>query len=208
MRYDKNSFPYSLLQRAPMKKAFPPYLTDVYSYQERSNTFTIPVIFDCYDDLFKKIDHSPILHKDLTHELTAFLIECAHEIPAGCQLEIIIHIQQEHINPDQENKVITAINNYFSYLVNRESQDMANKKHKAIKYVIFSAAFIAATVLMRSFLPPGMLVSMVSEGLNIGGWVFLWEAFSINIIYMDNANPEIQTAARLCQAPVHFTYEN
>ena len=123
-------------------------------------------------------------------------------------MEIAIHIQKERANSEDENNVEKGIRNYFAYQANRISQEMANKKRRAIKYVIFSAGFIAATVLMRSFIPPGLLVNMVSEGLNIGGWVFLWEAFSINVINMDDANTKIQDAQRLCQAPVRFTYEN
>ena len=191
-----------------MKKEFPDYLTDVYPFKKSTGTFTIPVVFDRYDNLFKKIDDSPMRRKDLASELTTFLIESADEIPAGFQVEIAIHIQKELADPNQEDNVIKGIRNYFSYVAHRTIQDMANKKRRAIKYVIFSATFIAATVLMRSFVPPGMLVSMVSEGLTIGGWVFLWEAFSINVIYMDDTNPEIQAVTRLCQAPVRFIYEN
>jgi hypothetical protein len=191
-----------------MKKEFSDYLTDVYPYDATSGTFTIPLVFDRYEHLFKIIDHSPMRRKDLTYELTTFLIDCANEIPPDHNLEIAIHIQKGKTDPNQENNVIKGIRNFFFYLANRTRQDMANKKRRAIKYVLFSAAFIAATVLMRSFMPPGMLVDMVSEGLNIGGWVFLWEAFSINVITMDDANAEIRNAERLCQAPVHFSYQN
>lgn len=191
-----------------MKKEFPEYLTDVYPFQESTGTFTIPVVFDHYTNLFKKIDDSPIRRKDLTTELTAFLIECANEIPSGYQVEIAIHIQKELSDSAQENNVVKGIKNYFSYLANSTAQNLANQRRRALKYVFFSAAFIAATVTIRAFIQPGLLMNMVSEGLTIGGWVFLWEAFSINVINRDDAVYEIQNAKRLCQAPVRFSYEN
>lgn len=191
-----------------MKKEFPHYLTNVYPYQESTGTFTIPVVFNSYANIFKKIDDSPMRRKDLTNELTTFLIESANEIPTSCQVEIAIHIHKEHADPIQEDNVIKGIKNYFSYLAHRTSQDMANKKRRAIKYVFFSFLFITTTVMIRSFILPGMLMNIVSEGLTIGGWVFLWEAISINVINMDDANTEIQDAERLCQASVRFSYEN
>ncbi len=191
-----------------MNKNFPEYLTDVYPYQESTGTFTISVVFDRYANLFKKIDDSPIRRKDLTNELTTFLIECANELPTGYPFEIAVHIQKEPADPNQENNVIKGIHNNFSYMANHLLQNKANNKRRSVKYVFLSAVFIAVTVLMRSFMPPSLLLDMISEGVNIGGWVFLWEAFSIHVIYMDEANTEIQDAERLCQAPVRFTYEN
>lgn len=191
-----------------MKKEYFDYLTDVYPFQKSTGTFTIPVVFDHYDNLFKRIDDSPIRRKDLTNELTSFLIESANEIPTDYTLAIAVHILKELADPNQENNVIKGIHNYFSYLAHQTLQEMANKKRRAIKYVFFSVLFITTTVMIRSFIQPGMLMNIILEGLTIGGWVFLWEAFSIYVINMDDANTDIRDAKRLCQSPVYFSYGN
>lgn len=191
-----------------MKSHFPDYLTGVYPFQAATSTFTIPVSIDQYDDLFNKLDHSPVPRKDLSADLVSFLQECASEIPSQYHLEIAIHLKEAALDNAQQTEVLTGIRHYFSYLTHRFQQDVRRKRLRALKYIAFSIAFITTAVLTTPWMTRGPLFEIINEGLHIGGWVFLWEAFSMNFIAMDTTQTDIQNTKRLCQAAIRFDYSS
>jgi hypothetical protein len=190
-----------------MKNKFPVYLTDVYPFHAATGTFTIPVTIEHLDELFNQLDHSPIRRKDLSADLVSFLQECSTEIPPAYNLEIAIHITGALAEKAKEVEVLSGIHHYFSYLANRIRQEMRRKRRRAIKYILFSFTFITAAVLTTPIMSRSVLFEIINEGLHIGGWVFLWEAFSVNFIAMDATQADIRRAERLFRAPVRFSYE-
>ena len=189
-----------------MQPITPAYLSEVYDFDPATGTFIIPVIIEQYDDLFNKLDHSPIRRKDLSFDLVTFLEECTNEIPKRYPLEVVIHITAQNAQTAQEKEVIAGIRHYFNYLVNRTRQEIRQKRLRAIKYVLISLAFITTAVLSTPLMTNNVAFEIVNEGLHVGGWVFLWEAFLVNFISMDVNKANVQQAERLCKATIHFTY--
>ena len=190
-----------------MNSKIPAYLTEIYAFDPATGTFTIPVIIEKYDDLFNKLDHSPIRRKDLSYDFVTFLEECTNEIPDRHPLELAIHITAQNAQNLLENEVVAGIRYYYSYLANRTRQEIRQKRLQAVKYVLISLAFITTAVLSTPLIVNNVVFEIANEGLHIGGWVFLWEAFLVNFISMDENKANVQQAERLCKASILFTYE-
>ena len=191
-----------------MKKQSPAaYLTEVYPFDTRTCTFTIPVEVECSEHLFNQLDHSPIARRDLSADLLTFLFDCVQEIPARFLMEISISISGETLDSRQEQAIRMAIQHYFAYLSKRLKNEIRRKRIYALKFVLFSLTLITAAVLVGKFSDAVLLLSILDEGLYIGGWVFLWEAISINFIQMDETIEEKKRAERLRAAPIHFGKE-
>jgi hypothetical protein len=74
--------------------------------------------------------------------------------------------------------------------------------------VLASFLLLAASFLLRTVLPNSLLFVMTVEGLNIGGWVFLWETISTFIFKNRDAKNKYLQYRRLSlsHAPILFKY--
>ena len=79
------------------------------------------------------------------------------------------------------------------------------KKHQFTLGSWVSIACLALTILGEGWSSAGFVGNLLHEALLIGGWVFMWEAVTLNFIEMDGYIQEISRFRRLITAKVTFT---
>jgi hypothetical protein len=78
---------------------------------------------------------------------------------------------------------------------------------RALKYLLVSFACLASAILGEGWSSTGFAGNLLHEALLIGGWVFMWEAVTLNFIEMDSYTQEINKFKRLIRAKVTFNYD-
>lgn len=69
-------------------------------------------------------------------------------------------------------------------------------------FVFLSAAY----TLQDTGISENVLMSILLEGIFIGGWVFLWEAFSLVFIYNQDVRRNLREMRRFSKAQITFKY--
>jgi len=78
---------------------------------------------------------------------------------------------------------------------------------KAFYYVLTSIVFLLAAFGMEEVLNSNVLLTILREGLFIGGWVFLWEAVATTAFKKKILKNNRRKYERLRDADVRFRYD-
>jgi hypothetical protein len=181
-------------------------LREIYSYDLTTRTFTIPARVANYDDFFNPLDPSPAPARDLTPELVDYLNQCSTEIPAQYGLSIQLQVQCEAQASQREQDCLASLRTFYQHNVFVVQAQIRRMRGRALKYLLVSFACLAITILGESWSTAGFVGNLLHEALLIGGWVFMWEAVTLNFIEMDSYTQEISKYRRLIAAKVLFTY--
>jgi len=72
--------------------------------------------------------------------------------------------------------------------------------------VLLSFCGITIHALIQDFFPDNPFLVFFREGLIVGGWVFLWEAFSMLFIQLDDVYQSLNMFKRLLNCKIVFSY--
>lgn len=180
----------------------------MYDYDSVSDTYHIEIRVGSYNDLFNKWDFSPYHEKDLEPELVAYLEGCFREIPAGSNVVVSFHLPDDVYNAHLEEQFTRSIFYHLSY--GRSQLELKKRvlRQDTMRYTGFGIAFVILAQSLPNFLDTFLLVSILSEGLFIGGWVLLWEAFSQIFFRNRRLRKEREMNERLQNATYRFIYED
>lgn len=178
----------------------------MYNYDSESNTYHIDIRVGSYSDLFNKWDFSPYHEKDLEPELVDYLVGCFQEIPSGSNVVVSFHLPQTVYNPDLEEQFTRSI--YFHLSYGRSQLELEKRAlfQDAMLYAGYGIGFVVLARLLPSLLDALILGSIISEGLFVGGWVLLWEAFSQIFFRNRRLKREREMNERLQAATYRFIY--
>jgi hypothetical protein len=181
-------------------------LREIYPYDPQTRTFTIPTRLAGYDDFFNPLDPSPAPARDLTPDLVDYLNQCSTEIPARYALMIQLQIQNEAQSSQREQDCLSSLRTYYQHNVFVVQAQIRRMRGRALKYLLVSFACLAVTIFGESWSAAGFVGNLLHEALLIGGWVFMWEAVTLNFIEMDAHTQEISRFRRLIATTVTFSY--
>lgn len=182
-------------------------LSEIYPYNADTRTFTIPTRVATYNDFFNPIDPSPAPARDLAPELVEYLEQCSAEIPAGYALHIQLQVQNDARTIEQEQNCLASLRSFYqhnSFVVQAQVRRM---RGQALKYLLVSFVCLTSAILGERWSSSSFMSNLIHEALLIGGWVFMWEAVTLNFIEMDNYSQEIKKFRRLISATVTFSYD-
>lgn len=182
---------------------------DLYRYDKDTNTSHIDIELDFYRELYNEWDFSPITNRDLDQELFEYLEECAEEIPANHKINIVFNVPKTIKNTDKEEKSVQGFANYFNYELRKENNKIRTALHDAALFAVYGALLLFAGTSLIRFLEAHTVyrnVSVLGEGLVIGGWVFTWEVVSIVFFRLKVLLKKKKTLFRLLNADMEFSY--
>ncbi|WP_025435829.1 hypothetical protein [Peptoclostridium acidaminophilum] len=183
------------------------YFRKVYKYDDEAKAYIIEASLDDYTEILNGWDPSPVRWRDIEPEFKFFLEECAHDIPLRYPLEILLHLPESVKNSKKEKLTQEAIKNNFEFLTHLESKDLRQRNKKSAIYVVMAFVFLsAAYTLQDTGISENVLMSILLEGIFIGGWVFLWEAFSLVFIYNQDVRRNLREMRRFSKAQITFKY--
>jgi hypothetical protein len=152
---------------------------NIYNKNPETGNYMIEVSLEDYSELFNGWDASPLRRKDLEPELVDYLEQVGSEIPSKEKIELCFYLPKEINDTEKEQKSMIAIKNNFKIAIFFINRKLSKGYRKMFIYVILSLIFITLAYMLRITEELPLLSSILREGLFIGGWVFLWEAFSL-----------------------------
>jgi hypothetical protein len=194
-------------------------LREIYPFDPQTRTFTILTRLEHYADFFNPMDPSPAPTRDLSADLVDYLNQCSDEILAQYALAIVLELQSESSNPQHEKECLASLRNFYQHEIFVSQAHIHYKRGQALKYLMVSIVCLAVyifsdplglTTFFSSLLREGSVATFLSnllrEAVLIGGWVFMWEAVTLNFIQIDSHFQEIRKYRRLIKAAVTFSY--
>lgn len=151
----------------------------IYHTNQHNNAYLIELDLDQYDDLFNSWDGSALDRKELDPELSHFLERASYELPLKDKVEICFYLPESKKDEKMEADSRATIKNNFRMRQFFIDQDLKHNHKKSATYIVMGILFLITAYLIPEDQDLSLLISLLMEGLFVGGWVFLWEAFSI-----------------------------
>ena len=183
------------------------YFTEIYNQYKPTGAYIIEVGLRKYTDVFNEWDPAPFKRRDLDPDLVQFLEECSSEIPMKFPLLLLFHLPEEKHSSDSEEWIITGVNSFFNH-----TKDLMLKKIKqANRRILFDTLlgflFLFLAIILEKIFQVHFLLKILLEGVFIGGWVFLWEAFYCFFFENRGLYSNLKQYKRFSRATIHFKYD-
>lgn len=182
------------------------FLKQMYRTNPDTNAFIIEVSLDDYRDIFNGWDPSPVKRRDLDPELVGFLEQCASDIPLRYPLELQFQMPQDKLDKDKENLSREGLRNNFDFTIHSIKKTLTEVREKAVVYMIAAFAFLSVGYASEHLAQMGWVTTILSEGISIGGWVFLWEAFSLLFFSGQETRTKLKRYLRFRNTEIVFKY--
>jgi len=127
--------------------------------------------------LFNSLDPAPFLDRDLAREAEEYIESWAMEFPAGCRLQIHVHLQKMPAEPNPETLIAEAIHHYFIYKAELARRELRRLLRLGRDSLLIGIVFLAACLLAASAVDryaTGGTLRFGREALTIIGWVAMW----------------------------------
>lgn len=184
------------------------FLNRIYSQDPASGSYVIETSLNGYLDVFNKWDPAPFERRDLDSHLKRFLEECASDIPLRYSVIICFHVPNDKRDQAKEDLICSGIRTYFSLQVHLVKREMQGHNRNAFYYVLTSIVFLLAVFNLEEVLKGNVLLTILREGLIIGGWVFLWEAMATLTFRKKDLRENRGKYERFRDAEVRFRYDS
>jgi len=175
-------------------------LQEMYPYDHGTRTFTIPISIERYEDFSLRLDPSPASKRDLAPDLVDYLRQCSDEIPCRYPIKLKLNICEDKRDSKREQNCLDSLKNYFQHEIFVERSDIRHRRADSLKYLLVSFLFLTLYIVTEKLLLIAFFSEFLREAVLIGGWLFMWEAVSVNFIEMDKHYETIKKLNRLIQA--------
>ncbi|MGI6620971.1 MAG: hypothetical protein ACOX35_05925 [Bacillota bacterium] len=178
----------------------------MYKTDPDTDEFIIEISVDNYNEIFNGWDPSPVKRRDLDPEVIDFIESCADDIPLRYPVELHFYIPADQRAEEKERLSIEGIRNNFAYSVALIRKSLSEIRKKTIMYSVAAFVFLILRYMSGPIVPTNILTTIMIEGLSIGGWVFLWEAFSLLFFSGQETSNQLKQYLRLLEARIIFKY--
>ena len=182
------------------------YLQKLFEKNPATGNYVIQVALEKYTDVFNDWDHAPFKKRDMDPELARFLEECFDEIPEEEGVDICFYLPTECRDVKREEVLISNIKTYYSFYLHQESKYLKKRYSKMVNYILISFALLVFSIVILTLSGDDIVTTAISQGINIGGWVFLWEAISIFFFKRHDTVESIKKYKRFLESLIYFKY--
>jgi hypothetical protein len=182
-------------------------LDSIYEKDSGNGNYVVEITVETYDDIFKSSGSCILKKKDLNTDVREFIYDCSFDIPLRENIELCFRINGQERDSEREEAIIKGFRNYFNFYKDFYQKLLGRSYSRIIKYIIASLVLLVCGVLAEENMVDGILSSTIAEGLNIGGWVFLWEAITFLLDGRREIIDEMRKFQRFTRSPIIFSYE-
>jgi hypothetical protein len=182
------------------------YLKQIYKENPETNGYIIEVSLDDYNEVFNGWDPSPIRRRDLEPDLLSFIEQCAYDIPLKHEVELHFYLPKAQYDEKKEELTKAGIVNNFKFIIHFIQKELSSNRRKIFMYIMMSFSFLTSSYLARQRIDLAFLTTTIVEGLFIGGWVFLWEAFSLFFFTGQEPRARLKRYNRFLESSINFYY--
>ncbi len=181
-------------------------LRKLYRFNREKNAYIIDISIDYYRDLYNDWDFSPFKRRDLDTDLVSFIEECSEEIPLRYKVIINFFMPLEMRDLEKEKRSKAGLNNYFKYMLYKVEGEIVKYRIRASKYALTGSVLVMIAFTLQKFIEHLIYLSLLPEGFFIGGWVFMWEVFTILFFQNADRKAKLREYRRLMEAEVNYNY--
>lgn len=182
------------------------YLREMYKVNPLTGAFVIEVSVDNYNEIFNGWDPSPVKRRDLDPELADYLEDCSLDIPLKYPVEVQFFMPHNAKDAEKEQLSKEGIINNFVFAADFIRKELSDIKKKTFIDGLGAIIFLSLGYLLKQKVQPGFLTAILTEGITIGGWVFLWEAFSLLFFSGQDIQSRLKRYLRFQDTDIVFTY--
>lgn len=132
-----------------------------------------------------------------------YLKECSDDIPLDAPLAIAFGLESGR-DRNLEAQLITSIRKYFRYELFIERRRIRRLLKRVLQYVGIALAFLTSGIALEPASRGHLLFMTAHQGLYVGGWVFLWEAFHQFSFQRATIRRAISDYERFLKAEIRF----
>jgi len=180
-------------------------LKKIYKYDDSKKLFVVEISLDYYLELFNAWDAATLRKRDLDPELVAYLENVAEDIPLKENLQVNFIMPKRVFNEKTEYTSRQVFINYFSHMIHLNRRDMKKTVRQSIIYMITGFFFITIAYLTQGI--SNVPFEIFSQGLFIGGWVFIWEAISGIFFKLSSLRNTIKRYQRFVDSEIIYIYK-
>jgi hypothetical protein len=182
-------------------------LDSIYEKDSGNGNYVVEITVETYDDIFKSSGNGILKKKDLNTDVREFIYDCSFDIPFREDIELCFRVRSQEREINREKAIIKGFRNYFSFYMDFYQKLLGRSYSRVVKYIIVSLVLLVSGVLAEENMADGILSSTIAEGLNIGGWVFLWEAITFLLDGRREIIDEMRKFKRFARSPIIFMYK-
>ncbi|SET73888.1 hypothetical protein SAMN05421676_107137 [Salinibacillus kushneri] len=182
------------------------FLDQFYTIDPNTGEYIIEISLKDYDDVFNTWDSSVYNIRDLDSSLKSFLKECSYDIGSKKAIKLRFNMKNQKKDERMEALIAEGIRNYFQYALYVTKKRFSEKRKRSLLYVILSLFFTILSYFFQTTNASQLMGEIISLSLTVGGWVFLWETFSLLFIHSSDLWKKRGQYKRISQAPIIFRY--
>ncbi|MGF1519642.1 MAG: hypothetical protein ACFCVB_17825 [Nodosilinea sp.] len=177
---------------------------EIYAIDEANNAYMIEAALDHYTDIFSEWDPAPFKRRELDPDLQLYLESSADEVPQKYSIEVCFTLPPGTRDEAMEQEVRAGLRNSVDFRLYLLKREIRLINARTARYVIAGLGTLLVARLAEP-LDINVFTSVLTEGLFIGGWVFLWEAVSLFFFSNRDLYNRYRTYKRLRNAEVIFS---
>jgi hypothetical protein len=179
-------------------------LNEIYALDHVNQAYMIEAALDYYTDIFSEWDPAPFKRRELDPDLQLYLESSADEIPFKYPIEVCFTLPSGTRDTAMEQEVLAGLRNSVDFKLYLMRKEIRLINSRTFRYIL---AGLGTLWVARIFSGPAEIndvTAVLTEGLFIGGWVFLWEAVSLFFFSNRDLYYRYRTYKRLREAQVIF----
>ena len=184
----------------------PKYYQEAYRFDLDEKSYIIDVSLDAYEDVYDEWDPSPFKKRDIEDEFDDFIRDSSSDIPLAYGLIILLYLPSAVKNDLKERMLLEAYDNFYRFQYRRAEKFKKDLQQKVMNNLFLSLLFL----FFGYFSSPendSIALMIVKEGVFIGGWVFLWEVFTLVFVTLKDHAKTLKQIERLINAKIRFMYK-
>lgn len=182
------------------------YLNNIYEKSPMTGNYVIQVALNKFTDIFNDWDNAPFKKREMDPDLALFLENCFDEIPKSNGVDICFYLPNEIKDVKREEALKSGVKTYYSFYLNQVIRSLKVKYREMLQYMLTSFSLLAVSVFLNGSYGRNIMLGIVQQGFNVGGWVFLWEAISMFFFRKQNMISEISKYERFLKSSIYFKY--
>lgn len=184
------------------------YLNQIYKKNTETKNYVIELKVDNLSYIFNDWDSANFKRRDVDPELIEFLEDCSSDIPLRFGIELNFNVLNGIKDLNKEKQITLGIKNHLNYLLYVEQKAIKKLLKKIITCIIIGFLLIACSLSWNAVMSQNIIGQVLDEGVNVGGWVFLWEAVYLLFFEIGLVRTKTKEYARLVNAPIYFDFKN
>ena len=188
------------------KRKYEDTMQYVYKQNKEKNAVLVDVRLDDYDTMFRGWDASPAVHREMEPDLFRFLEESGFEIALKETIEFCFYVEKNNYDQEKETVSNEAIKNNFRMAIFRADRQLKRNRRRMLAYVMFAILFLIASYTMPEIPQSALFFQIFVQGLFVGGWVLLWEAFTIFFFTSHDIRQRRKRYVKFLESDIYFKY--